>query len=216
MLAVAALLLANLPGVSMARAAGDVVYHWVPDAGGSYGVQFKIGYTFGTHSGKALSGEGRVIWATTDLASLKKSELRVPIGALRTGNPEMECHLREALGLDYKHSPYPGEHVCKNDQLPLSGPGAVVFPEIVLQLEKAKKIDPSHYTVEGVWKIHGVTRPTAIPVEVELKGGRLIVTAKPTLSLKEFGVEVKNFLFISTEDTLKLDLAIQLERAPTS
>lgn len=205
-------LLLFVSSAAHSSSAVPLIYRWVPDTGGSFGVQFSVGYTFGKHTGKALGGEGRVFLKSDDLVTLQRSELRVPIGSLRTGKAEMDCHLRESLGLDYSHSAYPKDHVCMNDQIPLNGPDAVVYPDIVLQLDSARRVDADHYAVFGRWKIHGVSRPVEFPVHVSTQGRRLVVDTAIELSLKNFGVEVKNFLFVTTDDRVQLDLQLQFER----
>src|SRR5262245_5385660 len=93
---------------------------------------FSLGWTLGTHEGRASQVSGS-LRARLDPLEILEGEFRVPIGAMSTGSVSRNCHMREALGIDYSRSRFPREHVCVNDQVPASGPDSVVFPDIVIK-----------------------------------------------------------------------------------
>src|SRR5260370_18933573 len=93
----------------------------------------------------------------------------VPISAINGDGGLRDCHMREALGLDYRSSHFPSEHVCDRDnELPASGPDAVVFRDLQFALKELRPIDdprllhqgkPVSVRIQGIWTIHGVSKP---------------------------------------------------------
>ena len=97
-------------------------------------IEWSVPYTLGTHRGTAgpVTLDARSNAAGTELTSLV---LRIPIESLHSGNAKRDCHLKEALGLDYSVSRYPKEHVCDgHDEIPSTGPDRVAFPAIVFEM----------------------------------------------------------------------------------
>ena len=181
-----------------------------------FGIQFKLPYSLGTHDGRVGLIKGGV---TLDLSNLSGSagELHIPINSITTGNEERDCHLQEALGLDYLKSDYPKEHVCQQQKLPTSGKNAVVFPEIILRITSMKSTN-GHFEATGSWTIHGVTLPATIPLKLIFDGPRLRVQGKISFSLKAYGIEVKSahvlFATISVQDQAQVDLNLLMEAKP--
>jgi len=85
--------------------------------------------------------------------------LLIPIDSLRTGDPKMECHMREALGLNYSNSKFP-KHMFATQKIN-SLQIRVAFPEIVFEWTSAKWLnDPHALELSGKWTIHGVSLPS--------------------------------------------------------
>jgi len=172
------------------------------ESAGPAGVSLQVPYTLGTHSERvvAVEGELRLDPATLTLAG---GRLVVPLSAVRSDDPTRGCHLREALGLDYTRSRYPRDHVCENHQLPASGPDAIAFPEIVLDLSGGGPLGDSAaldhggevpVEAEGTFAIHGVTRPVRLRLTASREPsspGALRVRGRHVFRLADFGVVVK-------------------------
>ena len=92
----------------------------VPQANGDVGMAFSLGWSLGTHEGRASRVTGSV-QAQVEPFAIAQGEFRVPIAAMSTGSSTRDCHMREALGIDYARSQFPAEHVCVNDRVPMSG-----------------------------------------------------------------------------------------------
>jgi polyisoprenoid-binding protein YceI len=174
-------------------------------AGGSAGpagISLEVPYTLGTHKERVVAAEGELQLDPATL-TLAGGRLVVPLSAIRSGDATRECHLREALGLDYARSRYPRDHVCENDRLPGSGTDAIAFSEIVLDLSRGGPLgDPAvldrggevPVEAEGTFTIHGVTRP----VRLRLTASRdpsspsaLRLRGRHVFRLADFGVVVK-------------------------
>lgn len=172
--------------------------------------RFTIGYSGGTHEGFTSDISGHF--------SKTSGLIRVPIGSIRTGDKTRDCHMREALGLDYDKSKFPEEHVCtEEDTLPDSGPNAISYPYIDFRVTGiADKGDL--WEVTGEWRIHGITRPVTIPFEVERREDGLRAEAETELLLSEFQVEVKpvKVLFLTIRSFDKVRLRLELVLAPES
>jgi len=163
------------------------------------GITTTLSYSMGTHDNRVTHAEGEVR-LDPDAPEGLTGELRVPIEAIVSGNDERDCHMREALGLDYSRSKYPGEHVCQDDKLPKE---SIAFADVRLSLHgaKAPKIatlpagKETPIEVEASWTIHGVTKAAklhltaspdaATPGAVRIRGLSLV-------ALKDFGVVVKS------------------------
>lgn len=197
-------------------------------------VTLRIPYTLGTHRERVTAVDGAV---TLDPRTLELSggRLVVPLSAIRSDDPTRECHLREALGLDYERSRYPREHVCDGaDRLPAAGPEAIAFPAITLELTSGGPVPGGaapdadgevEVEARGTWSVHGVTRPAAVRLGVARDAatpGGLRVRGRHALRLYDFGVVVKPakvlFVTISVADEVALELDLLLEpvnaRAP--
>ena len=166
------------------------------------GLSVEVPHTTGTAVLRvtAASGELRLDPSTLALAS---GRLLFPLDALRADDATMECHLREALGLDYARSRYPREHVCEKDRLPASGPDSIAFPEIALELSRGAPLgDPSALSrgaevpveAQGAFTVHGVTRPARLLLAASRdpsSPGALRVRGRHPFRLADFGVVVR-------------------------
>ncbi len=185
-------------------------------------VEWSIPYTFGTHRGTAdaLTIEAR--WDAEE-SELTVLSLRVPIESLHSGNVTRDCHLREALGLDYSGSRYPAAHACdRKDELPPTGPDRVVFPEIVFETVadsspvRCAVPAPGQRTeveVPGRWTIHGVSRVDRVKATVSTTGANpptFRVEGEHTFSLADFGVVVKPFLLSRVGDRVHVKFSFSI------
>jgi polyisoprenoid-binding protein YceI len=193
------------------------------------GITLEVPYTLGTHRERVTAVDGYLMLDPRSL-ELVRGRLTVPVNAIRSEDRTRECHLREALGLDYRRSRYPREHVCDpDDRLPTSGDDAIAFPHVTLELMAGGPIAgpaaPEHGGAVGVearalWTIHGVTRPALLRLSVAREAapdGRFRVSGRHDLRLSDFGVEVKSakvlFVSISVKDEVVLRLDAVLEPA---
>jgi polyisoprenoid-binding protein YceI len=202
------------------------------ESAGPAGIALAVPYTLGTHNERVVGAEGELRLDPATLA-LAGGRLVVPLSAIRSDDATLECHLREALGLDYARSRYPGDHVCENDRLPATGPDAVAFPEIVLDLSRGGPLgDPAvldrggevPVEAEGTFAIHGVTRPVRLRLTASRdpsSPGALRIRGSHVFRLADFGVVVKPvkilFVKISVGDevTAVVDARlVPLEPAP--
>lgn len=175
-------------------------------------VTFALGFTLGTHEGKASSARGELT-AELEPLSVRGGFIEVPIAALSSDDEKRDCHTRESLGLDYAKSDFPGGHVCEDGKLPNEGKNAVAFPAIRFDIANVTARDAAgNAVVKGKWTIHGVTRESA-PIPITFtpllgKKAAFRVHGSAPLSLKDFGIVVKNFLLISVSDqvTANFDL----------
>lgn len=186
-------------------------------------VSFQIPYSLGTHSGASKTLTGKVDFDPTK-PDFRGGRFTVPIASLTTGSDKQDCHLREAMGIDYSKSQYPDSHACEDNQLPAQGPDAVVFPEIAFHwksskiqsgqppLEKGKPI-----TVEAVgnWEMHGQTQATTVELSITLESAEpltLRVRGRFPFSLKDYGIQVKPFLFVKVKDTATAEVDFLLQK----
>jgi len=172
------------------------------ESAGPAGISLEVPYSLGTHGERVVAVEGELRLDPATLA-LAGGRLVVPLSAIRSDDAKRECHLREALGLDYTRSRYPRDHVCENDRLPASGPDAIAFPEIVLDLSRGGPLgDPAALDrggevpveAEGTFALHGVTRPVRLQLTASLDPswpGALRVRGRHAFRLADFGVVVK-------------------------
>jgi len=212
-------------GVSDSRAA-VVTFQPAVQANGSTGVTFDVPYTFGTHKGRALSWSGS---ANIDLAdnTVMNGKFMVPLDQMTTGNDSRDCHMREALGLDYARSSYPeGGHLCDSKhRLPESGDNAIQYPNIEFELTALKGADgqtlapvlvpgqTSDMLAVGTWTIHGVTQSSMVAIKVTPAtdgSGRVRVKGRFVLSMASFQAEVLSFLGVNIKDQIRVALDVEL------
>jgi polyisoprenoid-binding protein YceI len=208
-------------------AASSLEYRISSARTGKPGINFSIGYTLGTHKGQAAAATGK---ASIDLDSsaLSQAQFQVAISSMSTGNPKRDCHMVEALGLDYERSRYPeAGHLCDaNQRLPENGPDSVAYPEIRFELQGLNTPDGSALgrIERGVetpivtvaqWSIHGVTQTRMIPMTALIDTGerpRIRVRGQFEVLLKDHGIEVISWGgVISVRDRAKVELDLELE-----
>ena len=191
-------------------------------------IEILLPYSVGTH--KQTVGEVRgQIRANTESLRTIEGLLTVPINSIVADGGKRDCHMREALGLDYKSSRFPKEHVCDDgNRLPSTGPDGLAFPEIQLELKTIRPIDEPKLLdqgksvsaeVQGTWTIHGVSRPAKLVIHLSREGtaGALRVRGREWFALKDFGIVVKPaqvlFASITAGDvaTANIDLLLRAE-----
>src|SRR5262245_35509977 len=103
---------------------------YIFSSSGATGISFRLPYTGGTHTGSARSASGTLTFDPSSLIRIN-AHIVVPIDDIHSGDSKRDCHMREALGLDYTRSQFPKSHVCDNaNRIPTSGPDSVVYPTI--------------------------------------------------------------------------------------
>ena len=197
-----------------------ITFAVIPSTGQNPDIRFDIGYTAGTHHGDATGAIGS---ATASLAPLHivSGKITVPISSMATSNVQRDCHMREALGINYAVSKYPGSQVCdSSDQLPASGPDSIAFPNIELDLQdfsaQTVRLGPGaavDVTIPSVLSIHGVVKNQPIPVHIadDARSGVITVTGTFNVSLKDYGIVVRKILFISVSDRATVHLNFMLQ-----
>ena len=182
---------------------------------GSSGVDFSIPYKLGTHKGNASRVEGKVI--TDDTGKVLQAQIYVPITNLSTNNASRDCHMREALGIDYTHSAFPDKHVCDdNNQTPATGVDSIAYPHIVLNF---LSLDEATNIVRGTLEIHGISKPVALPVQITKKSvdGKTAYNLKAQFKvlLSDYNIKVKPFTLgpakigVGNEASVNLDLDLE-------
>lgn len=173
-------------------------------------VEVKAPYTFGTHEIQSSEIQGSVEYdlkKNTILSGL----LKLPITSLLHDDKELQCHLQEALGLDYDRSDFPDDHVCDDkNRLPEEGKNSIVFSHISAEVLEPIPSGSSELPVK--WTIHGVTKeiPTKIQSSWISESGRLILEGKITFKRKDFGIIVKKFLFVAVDEEIPVSFKIEL------
>jgi hypothetical protein len=208
--------------------ASVATYSILPKKKGATGIIFDVPYTFGTHEGRALVVRGSISVDLSDNTILNGG-FSVPIDQMTTDQKLRDCHMREAIGLDYALSSYPeGGHVCgSNSRLPESGNDAVKYPNVEFTLTALKA--PSGDTLApvlvpgktsdmlalGTWTIHGISQSAMVAVKVTLSSdgsGKIRLKGRHTLSLSAHKIEVLSFLGVSVED--RVDVILDLDLGP--
>jgi polyisoprenoid-binding protein YceI len=207
--------------------ASEIHYAVTRDVPVSSMIRFSIPYSMGVHQGAANAVRSQVVTDEND--RVLSARFSVPIDSMVTGNSQRDCHLREALGIDYSHSVFPKEHVCDSrNQMPTSGPDSVQYSDINVEFEEMSL--PSEPLTLGVpqvlnvkvrFNIHGIEKVRMVPVSVtktvganQVPGFRIV--AQFDESLKDYGVQVKpfslGFFKISVKDTVTVQVALNLVR----
>lgn len=187
-------------------------------------VKMYIPYTFGTHKGEVRLFSGSLILDLQDPAN-SQGEFSVPINSLNTGKEERDCHMMEALGLDYGEADYPETHVCtETNNLPTAGKNAPKYKTIHLKVLSLKSQDPSKMIntdkatsieVEGAWTIHGKTYQWTFPMKLIPEGEKFRVKGEVPFSLKNHDIIVKStnvlFMDVSVKDIITVYFDLLLE-----
>ncbi len=210
--------------------AGVVSYSPSLKATGATGVTFDVPYTFGTHKGRALSIDGSASVDLTD-NTVMNGKFSVPLEQMTTDNSSRDCHMREALGLDYARSSYPeGGHLCDGDnRLPPNGDNSIQYPNVEFELTALKGADGqtlapvlvAGQTVDmmamGTWTIHGISQSSIVAVKVTLAAdgsGKVNVKGKFNLLMSTFKAEVLSFLGVNIKDQIRV--ALDLDLSPSA
>lgn len=167
-------------------------------------VQFFVKYALGTHKGYASRVHGQIV--LNENYELLKSDLRLNLSEMSSNDNTRDCHMREAMGIEYAQSRFPGDHVCdSNDRIPTVGPDSVVYPQVMFKIEKIFGTEnlkfqdhkPVMIKADVMVTMHGTSKVIpALPIRLtprvydnSLVGFRVLTTFN--ISLKEFNVMVK-------------------------
>jgi polyisoprenoid-binding protein YceI len=170
----------------------------------------EIPYTMGTHKLKSNQFIGNIDW-DPKTNEIKSGELKLAIANIKTDKEEMECHMREALGLDYDASDFPETHICNDkDELPKDGPNSIKYPEITATLLSPLKIGDNKAKVR--WMIHGKTKELTMPITLtqDERSEDLLLNSSWNMKLSDFDIIVKKFLFIAVKNDVSLKLTMSL------
>ncbi|MGZ6163726.1 MAG: hypothetical protein ACXWLS_10380 [Myxococcaceae bacterium] len=202
------MLLTLVPALALAE---GKTYRVAPPAEGSK-AEAVVVYSLGTHTQVAQEIRGEVTVDPATLASARGSVV-VPIAGIRGDGATRDCHMREALGLDYAAGGrFPKEHACDaQDRLPASGPEAIVYPDIRLDVLGVRPLDdlalldagkPVRVELEARWTLHGVARTSHELARVVRDGPGLRVRGRSSVVLADHGVVVKSTKVLFAEITV--------------
>jgi hypothetical protein len=158
-------------------------------------------YSLGSHTQVAQDIRGEVTLDPTTLDGGSGSVV-VPIAGIHGDGGTRDCHMREALGIDYAAGGrFPKEHVCdEQNRLPASGPESVAFADIRLDVLGARPLDTPSLLVSGKpvrveldvrWTVHGVAKERKELTRVVRETDGLHVRGRSAVVLAEHGVVVK-------------------------
>jgi hypothetical protein len=175
-------------------------YRVAPPAEGSKAEAIVV-YSFGSHTQVAQDIRGEVTLDPATLAGGSGSVV-VPIAGIHGDGGTRDCHMREALGIDYgAGGRFPKEHVCdEQNRLPASGPDSVAFPDIRLEILGARPLDelsllesgkPVRVELDARWTVHGVARQQKELTRVVREGDGLHARGRSTVVLADYGIVVK-------------------------
>ena len=168
-------------------------------------ISFKLPYTLGTHEAEVNGVQGEFI---LDLAKpeLGSGHLRIPIQEIKSGNDQRDCHMQEAMGLDYTKSIYPNEHVCdEKNKIPHEGKNAITYPYVEFKIKRVHSLEKSgviptdrenFIEVKGEWFIHGVRKSARFPIKLVPQSKGFRAQGQYSFNLKNFGIEVKPAYFL--------------------
>ncbi|HEY3585811.1 MAG TPA: YceI family protein [Myxococcaceae bacterium] len=183
-------------------------YRVAPPAEGSK-AEAVVVYSLGSHTQVAQDIRGEVTLDPTTLAGGSGSVV-VPIAGIHGDGGTRDCHMREALGIDYAAGGrFPNGHVCDGqNRLPASGPESVAFPDIRLEILGARPLDapgllesgkPVRVELDARWTLHGVARQQKELTRVVREGDGLHVRGRSTIVLADHGIVVKATKVLFTE-----------------
>jgi len=207
--------------------AEPMIYRPAPAPEGSASVRIDLPYTFGTHNFdvRLLQGQISVEWKEAPVVS---GRLTLPLASIHGGGDTLNCHMREAMGLDYARAAFPGKHICEGGKLPATGNDAVAFPDIAFEIKRvvvdsvrtrAGEYEMWRATAYGRWTIHGVTRDASIDLRLAVPANE---TAHPRwvrieglrkIRLADYGIQVKRAFVVTAGDeaTVKLDVLLRAQ-----
>lgn len=177
-----------------------------------------VRHTFGAYDIPNTNARGEMEISSDQ--GIRRFWVAFGIKGFDSGNRTLNCHLQEALGLDYRQSNFPDRHVCENDRLPMKGKNAVRYPEVAFRSIDGGSTPwgmgdaPRELSLAGTWSIHGVDLPATMKIQFQKteKGHR--ARGKSKISLKDFGVIVRGFLFISVKDEVQVEWDVEFRPDP--
>jgi hypothetical protein len=166
-------------------------------------------YSLGSHTQVAQDIRGEVTLDPTTLAG-GSGTVVAPIAGIHGDGGTRDCHMREALGIDYAAGGhFPAEHACDGqNRLPASGPESVAFPDIRLEILGARPLDapamlgsgkPVRVELDVRWTVHGVARQRKELTRVVREGDGLHARGRSAIVLADHGIVVKATKVLFTE-----------------
>jgi polyisoprenoid-binding protein YceI len=169
----------------------------------------KVPYSFGEHALKVKNFSGPVIY-NRSREEIVSGILSIDINSIESDDKKLVCHLRESLGLDYKVSDFPDDHVCENNKLPKEGKNSIKYGTITAELTTPSLLSSKILILK--WTIHGQEKIIEVPYEAtwDEKSQMIDLHATWTMKRSDFNIIVKKFLFIDASDEIKLKLDLKL------
>lgn len=176
-----------------------------------------------THDGVGENVQGTVILSNE--GEFQGAQFSVKIDDLSTFNELRDCHMREALGLNYDLSQFPKDHVCQNDGLPSTGPNSIAYPNVIVKFvrfvtpESGVLIRPGETKTRDIvisLKIHNVTKEVVVNgATLEQKPDQsLVVKGQFSLDRRDFGIVVKpfslGFTSITVDNLIRVKINLNL------
>ena len=169
-------------------------------------------YSLGSHTQAAQEIRGEVTLDSSTLSGGSGSVV-IPIASIRGDGSTRDCHMREALGLDYAAGGrFPREHVCDDqNRLAANGPESVAFPDIRMEILGARPLDdvsllesgkPVRVELDARWTVHGVTKQQKELTRVVREPNGLHARGRSTVVLADHGVVVKPTKVLFAEITV--------------
>jgi hypothetical protein len=169
-------------------------------------------YSLGSHTQTAQEIRGELTLDTATLSGGSGSVV-VPIAGIHGDGSTRDCHMREALGLDYgAGGRFPKEHVCDDrNRLPASGAESVAFPDIRLEILGARPLDdvgllasgkPVRVELDVRWTVHGVAKQQKELTRVVQEANGLHARGRSTVVLADHGIVVKPTKVLFAEITV--------------
>jgi len=193
--------------------------------GSKAGIEFTVPYGpfgFFSHSGKAELDRASLLIDSENLSSMT-GEFSVTLAAMNMNNKERNCHMREALGLNYALSEFPSRHICdENFEIPKTGKNAIVYPEILFRILSIKNIsqmdNEATFEVEGQWTIHGVSKKQILAIKLSPDKEKMRISTTAKFNLKDYGVKVKPvkvmLLPIEVVDPITVEINLLMDSYP--
>lgn len=192
--------------IAMTTYAAETTY--VPSQAGT-SIAFEIPYTAGIHRGTATEIQGSLVLDANN--ALLSGRFTVPLAGMKTQNETRDCHMREALGIDYTHSSFPAQHVCDSEnETPATGPDSIAFPNLEFEFKSVVQTtgellpvsleEGKTYQVvlRGRFAAHGQSRvldgsdkASTLTAGLTKLGNSLKIKSAFPVVLKDYGIKVK-------------------------
>ncbi len=115
-----------------------------------------------------------------DISSLK-GFVRVSLVDLKSDNKKRDEHMYEAINTKkYKNTTYKIKSVNKNSS--------------------------GSYTIKGTLNLHGITKNINMVGDIIQNGDTLVIKAKTSFKMSDFGIEPPKLLFLSVRDLLEMTI----------
>ena len=198
----------------------------------STSIAFEIPFTGGVHRGVATDIQGTLVLDSTN--KLVSGRFVVPLTAMKTQNDTRDCHMREALGIDYTNSNFPALHVCNaQNETPATGPDSIAFPNLEFEFTQIAQTtgealpslleEGKSYSVilKGRFSAHGQTKvldatdlSSTLEATLIKNGESMALHSVFPVVLKDYGIKVKPShagpvtISVGEKATVKLNLSL--------